>query len=53
MLLPQGGIGRPGLNMLSNNFESYYMLGASFKWMLWDWNKNRKDRQVLDFTKNR
>lgn len=47
----QGGIGRPGLNMLSNNFETYYMFGASFKWTLWDWNKNRKDRQVLDLQK--
>jgi Outer membrane protein len=47
----QGGVGRPGLNMLSNNFESFYILGASFKWTLWDWNKNRKDRQVLDVQK--
>jgi outer membrane protein TolC len=47
----QGGYGRPGLNMLSTNFETYYMLGANFKWTLWDWSKNRKDRQVLDVQK--
>jgi len=47
----QGGYGRPGLNMLSNNFEAYYMVGANFKWTLWDWNKNRKDRKVLDVQK--
>ena len=47
----QGGYGRPGLNMLSTNFETYYMFGANFKWTLWDWSKNRKDRQVLDVQK--
>ena len=37
--------------MLSNNFETYYILGASLKWTLWDWSKNRKDKQVLDLQK--
>lgn len=49
--LAQGGYGKPGLNMLSNNFETYYMLGASLKWTLWDWSKNKKDKQVLDLQK--
>ncbi|HEY4789058.1 MAG TPA: TolC family protein, partial [Bacteroidales bacterium] len=47
----QGGYGRPGLNMLSNNFNTYYIVGASLKWTLWDWSKNRHDRQVLDVQK--
>ena len=47
----QGGYGRPGLNMLSNDFNLFYIVGANFKWTLWDWNKNHKDRQVLDVQK--
>jgi outer membrane protein TolC len=47
----QGGYGRPGLNMLSNEFSPYYIVGASFKWTLWDWNKNRHDREVFDVQK--
>lgn len=47
----QGGYGRPGLNMLDNNFNPYYIVGASLKWNLWDWNKNRRDRQVLEINK--
>jgi len=47
----QAGYGRPGLNMLSNEFSPFYILGASLKWNLWDWNKNRHDRQILDIQK--
>ncbi len=48
----EGGYGRPGLNMLSNNFTSYYIFGVSFKWNFFDWNKNNRDRQVLDVQKD-
>jgi outer membrane protein TolC len=43
----QGGYGKPGLNMLSNEFDTYYMVGISFKWTLWDWNKTSRDRKLL------
>lgn len=43
----QGGYGKPGLNMLSNSFETYYLLGVSAKWNIWDWGKASKDKQVL------
>jgi len=33
--------------MLSNDFESYAMLGARFSWKLWDWNQHRNDQSVL------
>jgi outer membrane protein TolC len=57
MLMPkvyafaQAGYGRPGLNMLSNDFSSFYILGAQLKWNLWDWHKNKRDRAVLDIQK--
>jgi outer membrane protein TolC len=47
----QGGYGRPGLNFLTNQFTPYYIVGASFKWTLLDWHKNKRDRQVLDVQK--
>lgn len=47
------GYGRPGLNMLSNNFEGYYMLGASLSWKLYDWGKSRNQTNIFNFQKNR
>jgi outer membrane protein TolC len=43
----QGGYGRPGLNMLDNNFATFYIVGVNFKWNIWDWNKTSHDRQSL------
>jgi len=42
------GYGRPGLNMLLNEFDSYYIFGAKLTWNLWNWNQTRNDRYVLD-----
>jgi outer membrane protein TolC len=47
----QAGYGRPGLNMLSDEFNPFYIVGASVKWTLWDWKKNQRDRQVLEVQK--
>lgn len=42
------GYGRPGLNALLNEFDTYYLLGAKLTWNLWNWNQTRNDRNVLD-----
>ncbi len=47
----QGGYGRPGLNMLSDKFNPFYIFGATLKWTIWDWKKNSRDRQVFDIQK--
>jgi outer membrane protein TolC len=47
----QAGYGKPGLNMFSDKFSPYYIVGATAKWNIWDWNKNSRDRQVLDIQK--
>lgn len=44
----QVGYGRPALNFLNNNFDDFYIFGARLSWELWNWNKNKKDKQVLD-----
>jgi outer membrane protein TolC len=43
----QAGYGRPGLNMLKSDFSSYYIIGISLKWNLWDWSKTSRDRQSI------
>lgn len=57
MLMPklyafaQGGYGRPGLNFLKDKFAPFYIVGASLKWTIFDWNKNSRDKAVIDFQK--
>ena len=48
----QGGYGRPGFNMLENNFADFYMVGAGLSWNIWDWHKNRRERSVIKLQKN-
>jgi len=43
----QAGYGRPGLNMFKTDFSSYYIIGLSLKWNLWDWSKTSRDRQSI------
>ena len=46
-----GGYGNPGLNMLENDFTSYYIVGLKLNWNMFDWNGNKKQRQALDYSK--
>lgn len=41
------GYGKPGLNMLSNSWNTYYMFGAKLSWNIWDWNSVKKEKQQL------
>lgn len=45
------GYGRPGLNMLSDSFEPFAMLGLRLNWNFWDWNITRKNKEVIDIQK--
>jgi len=44
----QAGYGRPGYDMLSNEFEDFYMIGARLNWNIWDWNKSNKEKEIFD-----
>jgi outer membrane protein TolC len=44
----QAGYGRPGYDMLNDNFDDYYMIGARLNWNIWDWNKVKNEKQVLN-----
>lgn len=41
------GYGKPGLNMLSTEFNTYTMVGARLSWALWDWNQHQKQRDIF------
>jgi hypothetical protein len=51
-LFGQLGYGRPGLNMLSNDFDTFSMFGARLSWTPWNWNQVRRDRQWFDLQKS-
>ncbi len=43
----QFGYGKPGLNLLNNQFDTYYIIGAGLKWNLWDWNQVKREKANL------
>jgi outer membrane protein TolC len=43
----QAGYGKPGLNMLKNEFDTYYLVGIGLSWNVFDWNKTNRQKQVL------
>ncbi len=43
----QVGYGKPGLNMLNDGFDTWYMLGAGISWNAFDWKNTERQRQVL------
>ncbi len=48
----QFGYGNPALNMLKDEFDTYYIVGAGLKWNIWDWKINSRDREVLGLQQN-
>jgi outer membrane protein TolC len=44
----QVGYGRPGLNMLSNTFDPFYLVGVKASWTIWDWSQSKNEKQLLD-----
>jgi outer membrane protein TolC len=44
----QAGYGRPGYDMLENQFADFYMFGARLSWNFWDWNHGRQEKAILD-----
>ncbi|MCK5441947.1 MAG: TolC family protein [Maribacter sp.] len=48
----QGGYGNPGLNMLENSFKSFYITGLRMNWKVFDWKKNKTEKQALQINKD-
>ncbi len=49
----QAGYGRPGYNMLNNNFSSYYMFGVQLNWKLWNKGNVKKQQQIFTLQQNK
>ena len=47
----QAGYGNPGLNMLDNSFQDFYMLGVKLNWNILDWGNAKQKKQALDISK--
>jgi outer membrane protein TolC len=39
----------PGSNFFKNEFAPYYLLGASIKWNIFDWNKAKNEKQIITY----
>lgn len=48
----QVGYGNPGLNMLDNSFQPFYVVGIKANWNVFDWGKSKIDKKVLDLSKD-
>lgn len=46
-----GGYGNPGLNMLDNSFQPFYISGIKLNWNVFDWNSSKKEQKTLQVTK--
>lgn len=46
------GYGKPGLNMLNNKWDKYFLVGAKLSWNIWDWNTVRKEKQQIKIQDN-
>jgi outer membrane protein TolC len=43
----QAGYGKPGLNMLLDEADTWFMVGAGVSWNIFDWNTSKRKRQQL------
>tara|TARA_R110002072_G_scaffold59514_3_gene151615 strand:- start:46254 stop:47516 length:1263 start_codon:yes stop_codon:yes gene_type:complete len=47
----QAGYGNPGLNMLDNSFQDFYLAGLKLNWNIFDWGRTKEKKQILDISK--
>jgi outer membrane protein TolC len=44
----KGGVGRPGLNFISDEFEVYGLVGMQLHWKAWSWGTSGRDTKALE-----
>ena len=42
----------PGSNFFKDEFAPYYVIGASIKWNIFDWNRAKNEKQIISFQQN-
>jgi outer membrane protein TolC len=45
----QFGYGNPGLNLLNDEFDTWYMVGLGLRWQIWDWNQTNRERSNIEY----
>lgn len=50
-LFVQGGYGKPGLNLLKNGFDPYYIGGIRFNWSLGGLYTKKKEKELVEVNK--
>jgi outer membrane protein TolC len=48
----QAGYGKPGLNMLNDEFDTYYLIGLGFTWKFLDWGDTKRKEKILNSQKD-
>jgi len=48
----QGGYGRPGFNMLSNDFDFFYIVGAKLNWNISGFYQSGREKRIIEIQKN-
>lgn len=48
----QAGYGRPGLDMLSNDFDYFYIIGAKFTWNISAFYQSGNEKKIADLQKS-
>jgi outer membrane protein TolC len=48
----QAGYGRLGLNMLSNDFTPWWIVGAKLTWNIWNWNLSKNEKKIYEIQGN-
>ncbi len=43
----QAGYGRPGLNMLNDQFDTYYLVGLGLNWTVFDWKNTKRSKETI------
>ena len=49
----QGGYGRPGLNMLSNEFDAFYITGLRLNWSLGALYNAKRDKKLININRQK
>jgi outer membrane protein TolC len=42
----------PGSDFFRDEFDTYYIVGASIKWNIFDWNKTKNEKQLISVQQN-
>lgn len=48
----QGFYGKPGLDMFSDEFRPFYVVGVQASWTVYNWGVTRRETQALEIQKN-